>query len=117
MEKKQRWQDWLNLVLGVWLFFSPFFILSATNSIPAWNSYFFGVIIAGFSIWALIQPERWEEWINLAIGVWLIVSPLFPNYTTEHVVMYNQLIVGIIVGIDALWAALSKRQEIPMKHA
>jgi len=116
MEHKQRWQDWLNLILGIWLFFSPFVGMEVASSVPAWNGYIFGLLIAGLSLWALIQPQAWEEWINLIIGIWLIISPFFPGYTTESFVMWNQVVVGLIVGADALWAALSK-QPTPMQHA
>lgn len=116
METKQRWQDWVNLILGIWLFVSPFFGIGVVSSIAAWNGYLFGVVIAGLSIWALIKPQAWEEWINLGVGVWLLVSLVFPGYIVANSVMWNQIVVGLIVGADAIWAALSKRHT-PMQHA
>jgi len=115
METKQRWQDWVNLILGIWLFITPFLGLVALTSMAAWNSYIFGAIIAVFSIWALVQPRVWEEWINLVIGVWLVIAPFVLGFHTETAVMWNHIIVGIIVGADALWAALAKPG--PMQHA
>jgi len=115
METKQRWQDWVNLILGVWLFITPFLGLVAVTSLGAWNSYVFGVIIAGFSIWALVQPRAWEEWINLVIGVWLIIAAFLLGFETNGAGMWNHIIVGIIVGVDALWALLANPR--PMQHA
>lgn len=115
METKQRWQDWVNLILGVWLFVAPFFGLVALTSMPAWNGYIFGVIIAVLSIWALAQPRAWEEWTNLVIGVWLILSPFILGYTTSTAIMWNHIVIGLIVGADALWAALANPR--PMSHA
>ena len=115
MERKQRWQDWINVLLGVWLFVAPFFGLVALTGMPAWNGYIFGVIIAVLSIWALVQPRAWEEWINLLIGIWLIISPFVLGFSMHTAAMWNFIIVGIIVGADALWAALANPS--PMQHA
>ena len=115
MEPKQRWQDWVNLILGVWLFITPFIfgMISATGTV-AWNGYIFGTIVAALSIWALVQPRPWEEWTNLVVGIWLILSPFVLGFTTETAAMWNHLIVGIIVGVDALWAATAR--PAPMQH-
>lgn len=115
MESKQRWQDWVNLILAIWLFITPFFGMEALNSLIAWNSYIFGVIIAVLSIWALAQPRAWEEWINLVIGIWLILAPFVLGVSANSLLMWNYIVVGIIVGADALWAALAR--PTPMTHA
>ena len=116
METKQRWQDWVNLALAVWLFISPFVGIVAVGSMAAWDGYIFAVIIAALSVWALIQPRAWEEWINLILGIWLIISPFVLGFSAETVVMWNFVIVGIIVGADALWAALTKSGPSQMQH-
>jgi len=115
MESKQRWQDWINLILGVWLFITPFLGLDALTSVVAWNSYVFGVIVAVLSVWALVQPRAWEEWINLLIGVWLIIAPFLLGFEANTTAMWNHIIVGIIVGVDALWAVIANPR--PMQHA
>ena len=106
MKSKQRWQDWVNLILGIWLFVTPFFGMELISSTAAWNSYIFGVIVVALSIWALAQPRAWEEWINLLVGVWLILAPFVLGFTMEKTAMWNHIIVGVIVGVDALWAAV-----------
>lgn len=109
MEPKQRWQDWVNLILGVWLFITPFvFGMIPVAGAAAWNGYIFGGIVAVLSVWALAQPRAWEEWVNLVIGIWLILSPFILTFTNQTAAMWNHLIVGIIVGVDALWAATAK---------
>lgn len=116
METKQRWQDWVNLIFGFWLFITPFLVgMAGLSNMLAWNGYIFGVIIAVLSIWALVQPRAWEEWINLLIGIWLIVSPFVLGFSMHTAAMWNFIVVGIIVGADALWAALANPS--PMQHA
>jgi hypothetical protein len=113
MESKQRWQDWVNLALGIWLFVAPFVGLSMLDTTAAWNSYIFGAIIAVLAATALRQPQRWEEWTNLVIGLWLIVAPFVLGFGTQTAAMWNHVVVGIIVGGDALWAALARPPEQP----
>ncbi|MFZ5589994.1 MAG: SPW repeat domain-containing protein [Pseudomonadota bacterium] len=68
METKQRWQDWINLILGLWLLVAPFLGVGLHADAAAWNSYIFGAIIALLSAAALGKPQAWEEWTNLVIG-------------------------------------------------
>lgn len=103
----RRWQDWVMLVFGAWLFFSPWWMTgyASAGSVAAWNSYIFGIATAIVAIIALAAPALWEEWLNLAIGIWLIISPFVLAYWgPEHGAGWNTLILGILIGIDALWA-------------
>ncbi|MGE0079985.1 MAG: SPW repeat protein [Thiohalomonadaceae bacterium] len=102
--RKGLWQDWVNLVLGVWLFVAPFFGIGATSEAAVWNSYLAGIAIVVFAWASLAKPQRWKEWINLIIGVWLIISPFALGYTALQGAMWNHIIVGLLVGADALWA-------------
>lgn len=100
---EQRWQDWVNLILGIWLFLSPWFGLAQTST-SAWNSWIFGAAIAVFSAWALSAPQKWEEWVNLAIGVWVLIAPFVLLFSSQTGATWNHVIVGIVVAIDAIWA-------------
>lgn len=101
-----RWQDWFNLVFGAWLIIAPFVAVGAAGDVAAWNSYVCGVIVAVFAIVALVRPQVWEEWLNLIVGIWLIIAPFALGYTDQPGPMWNQIIVGLLIGADALWAAL-----------
>jgi hypothetical protein len=80
--KQQRWQDWVMLILGAWVFFSPFWMpaYASRGDTAAWNAYIFGAI-AFFLAWgALATKQLWEEWLNLLIGIWLIIAPFVPDH-------------------------------------
>lgn len=109
MKPTQRWQDWLNLIFGAWLFIAPVAGVGAGNDIAAWNAYIFGAAIVFFSVAALIRPQLWEEWVNLYVGVWLIFAPFVLGFVDQTAVMWNHIVVGLAVGGDALWAMLSPR--------
>ena len=42
--KEKRWQDWLNLLIGIWLFISPWVIgFAGTRHAASWNAWILGV--------------------------------------------------------------------------
>lgn len=114
MDDSRRWQDWLNLALGIWLFFSPFFMGYATGAdgVAAWNSYLLGIGVVIFAAAAIARPAQWEEWINLALGVWLVISPWVLGFSADETALWNHLIVGLIIGIDAAWAMAKTPREV-----
>jgi membrane protein YdbS with pleckstrin-like domain len=94
---KTAWQDTVNLVLGAWLGLSPAILSYTGETTPAWNAYAVGlaiVVMAAAAIWAF---QKWEEWINAALGAWLIGSPWVLGYSTMQTPLWNQIIVGVLV--------------------
>jgi hypothetical protein len=109
-----EWQDALNLILGIWLAVSPFALSYADQTIPAWNAHATGVTIAGVAAMALIAYRFWEEWINVILAAWLIVSLWILDLGGLQALgglqlpAWNQVIVGILVGGLALHSALAE---------
>lgn len=101
---QRRWQDGLNLILGVWLFFAPFLGVPGMTGDAAWNSYIFGFLIALFSVSALARPQKWEEGVNLVLGIWLILAPFVLGFLQMSGTAWNQIVIGIVIAIDAAWA-------------
>jgi len=46
-----EWEDWVNLVLGAWLFISPWIYGYTATTNLSWNSYIVGVLVGLISIW------------------------------------------------------------------
>ena len=121
MQSKQRWQDWVILALGAWLFLAPFFVGYTSLSGPAaWNSYVLGAVVAVFAVAALWRPESpSEEWVNLVLGLWLVIAPFALGFfATETIAAWNQVVVGVLVAGDSIWAivAQSKTSESVPHH-
>jgi general stress protein CsbA len=111
MKGKERWQDWIKLVLGAWLFVAPFFGLGAVTSAAAWNGYAVGAVIIVLSLVALFIGKAWEEWLSMVIGIWLIAAPVALGFFHHHDVMLNHVDVGAAIFLVSLWAALA--QDMP----
>jgi len=115
---KTRWQDWLNLVFGVWLFFSPWLLQYFTarpytdQTIASWNSIFFGAAVVVFAVWALFVPKKWEEWTNLILGLWLIASPWVLGFHNNLVAAANIVGVGLVIAIFS-GTVLARRHSTP----
>lgn len=109
---EKRWQDWLMLALGIWLFVSPLYLGYVDIPQAAWNAYVVGVGLIVFSIVAIARPALWGEWINLVLGVWLIIAPFVMPHESEAA-RWNHLIVGILVVADALLAVWMQPAQQP----
>ena len=106
----------INLLLGIWLFVSPWVYGAYTNP-DAWNSWIVGAIIA---IMALVTINNAAglpifSWINVLLGAWTFASPWIYSYTGNTGRFINSLCVGIVVFIVAL-SAWSSRPRTALPH-
>lgn len=101
---KRRWQDWANLVLGLWLFISPRVLGYSEEAAAAWNSYVIGAGIVVFALIAARMADAWEEIINMVLGVWLVVSPFVLGYSAATEIALHSVLVGILATAFAIWA-------------
>lgn len=106
-----RWQDWVNLILGVWLFIAPWIWHSTTASSASatssgWDGWIMGVIVAVMALWALASPAMvFPEWINALAGLWLFIAPWALGFARAGASSsWNQWVVGILVLVFSLWA-------------
>jgi hypothetical protein len=57
-KKLKAWPLWLSFFTGVWLFFSPLFLVYWSYPTLLWNSLIGGALITGFSALAIPIAER-----------------------------------------------------------
>lgn len=114
--KSRRWQDWINLLLGIWLFISPWAMrYSDTAGAAAWNAWILGVAIVVFAAVAMSISKAREEVINIILGVWMVISPWILQFSTVvRNAEANAVIVGILVIIFASWSMALARQQVEL---
>ncbi|HYD96285.1 MAG TPA: SPW repeat protein [Noviherbaspirillum sp.] len=108
--KTNRWQDWFNLLLGAWLFASPW-LMHYADELPnaAWNAHLLGAAIMLFSAVAMYVPRLWEEAVNILLGLWAVASPWVLGFASHRDVAENMVVIGGLVFLFAVWAiALDK---------
>lgn len=108
--KRGNWEDWGNLLLGVWLFVSPWVLQfaaglgsDANTTIAVWNAWICGGVIAVIAVSALFQLHQWEEWANVVVGIWVAISPWVLGFTGLTTATSNAVIVGILAVCLAGW--------------
>lgn len=98
------WQDSINVLLGLWLVLSPW-ILQFQGSNPAVaNAVLVGAVIAVMSLAAVLRFRYWEEWIDMAIGAWLVISPWVLGVAALTLATWNFVIIGALVFAMAGWS-------------
>jgi hypothetical protein len=126
-----RWQDWVNLVLAVWLFISPWVLgfaagrtvastpagIGATMTNPSWDAWIFGVITAIVALSAMFSRAPWQEWISLLIGIWLFIAPWVLAFSGMQNPAWDHWIVGALVFLVALSALSFTRGAVSYSHA
>jgi hypothetical protein len=99
----RRWQDQVILLLGLWLFISPWVLGYASGSTEGRNAHLAGAVMAILAAFDLYKTYVWAVVLNLALGVWVAISPWALGVAAERGVMLNSVIVGIAALVLALW--------------
>lgn len=104
--KKDMIADVASLVIGLGLFFSPWAVGFSAESPMNWNAWLSGIMIAALAVAALAVFAEWPEWLTLAAGVWVAVSPWVLHFSSNATVTPLHVIAGILVAAVAalrLW--------------
>ena len=97
--------SWVNIVLGIWVILSPF-ALGVHTPKGIWNNIVTVVLVGILAIIRLSMGQPGWSWLNLILGIWLVISPFVLFLGTAA--MWNNVILGIIVAALALTNTYSK---------
>jgi SPW repeat-containing protein len=98
----KQWEDWCDWGLGIWLVLSPWVLLFEKDTTATRNAVIVGGLIVLAEVVTLSYFRVWEEWINVALGAWLAVSPWVLGITSPAPKL-NFHIVGVLVAALALY--------------
>lgn len=122
---KKHWQDSINLILGLWVIASPWALGFTDVQYAAGNAVIVGIIIAVMAGWALFAFHEWEEWVNIVLGLWLLVTPWLFDFAvvtlvsgTEgaanaYIATWSIVIAGVLVAGLAIWSMRDTRKQGP----
>ena len=112
MKRWQRWQDWTNVVAGVWIFITPWLFGYTSEAAAAWNAWILGILVTVVGLWALSDPESLSaEWSNVVFGAWLFVAPWILAFTGTAAVVWNAWIIGAVVLVLAAWVLMEPQKS------
>lgn len=96
----------INFFAGIWVLISPFVLRFTGFRFAIWNNVIVGIIVlivAGTRAWGGRGERTGVSWINLVLGIWLIVTAFIFHFRPAF--MWNQIVSGIIVAVLAAISA------------
>lgn len=91
---------------GLVLFLSPWLFGFAGEPAAAWSAWLLGAIIAGAGVVSIVQPQTWERWVNLALGLVALAAPWLLGFAAVGSALTIHMIAGVVTALLAafdLW--------------
>jgi hypothetical protein len=104
MKQLKHWQDPVTAVLGAWLICSPWVPGIRDDMTALGNMVIVGVLLLTAALGAIFLPIIWEEWTEIVLGLWLVVSPWVAGFSANGVAKASAILTGLAVLVLALWA-------------
>jgi hypothetical protein len=103
--------SWINILLGIWVIISPFVLGFSQLPRVMWNNIATGIAVGILAIirTGMRRQSGWS-WVNVILGIWLIISPLVVAFITTDTALWNNVILGIIITIIAWSESVSAPQ-------
>ena len=98
----KQWEDWCGWALGIWLVLSPWTLRFEFDAAATRNAVIVGFLVILVEAVTLSAFKTWEEWINVALGAWLVISPWVLG-TVSAAAKANAVAVGVLIIALALY--------------
>ena len=106
----RSWEDWFGMLLGALIVVSPWFplqpandVMDAERGVMILNTFVIGMLVFGLAQLEYVALQRWEEVAEIALGLWLIASPLIFGYSGDDTLRaWHATLGGIVVLLGAL---------------
>lgn len=86
------------LVLALWVGVSPWVVSEASENPALLNFCVAGLLAIGLAAAALMRTDDWAQYVLVAVGTWLVVSPWIldlESLVTRQAVSYGVVIAGL----------------------
>ncbi len=99
----RRWQDQVILLLGLWLFISPWALGYPSSAPLGTSAHIAGAGMAILAAFDLYKTYVWAVVVNLLIGAWVAVSPWVLGIADQRRMLNNLVVIGIAAVVLGLW--------------
>jgi hypothetical protein len=108
------WKSSIELVIGLWLLFSPLALGFFSNSSASMVTILVATVVFFVSQLGIANQQPWEEWVNLIAAVILIAAPWVLGYASIASATWNSVVCG---GLLVLLTVLTMVEEYAaLKH-
>ncbi len=93
-----RWREWATLLVGLYLFFSPWISGASADDPSSANAGITGLLAAMVALWTLVESPgpRAGNTIRIVIGVWLLASPFVLGFVGSGMA-WSAWITGVLM--------------------
>jgi hypothetical protein len=109
--------NWATFTMGLWLIVAPFVLLYQGIFAAAWGDVIVGILIAIVALWHALRTESERTTVVSGIvgllGGWTLISPFVLRYSETTLAMWNNVVVGILLAIFAMYRASYKSGMLP----
>jgi uncharacterized membrane protein len=116
----KRWQDWVNVVLGVLLFVTPFVFNGMTVQAAEWTAFGGGVLLVVVGLWILASPaNQIGEWLEGVLGLLVFIAPWLLGFTALNSMAWSAWVVGVLAVLLAgsvLFGSGADRRTLVGQH-
>jgi hypothetical protein len=112
LAEHRGWEDVVSACLGVLIILSPVVADIDPGVAIFISAGLAGTLITMLALLELMSLERWEELLELACGLWVVVSPLVLGY--DGTLRLAHFVLGGAVAVLALlelWQDRNRRSE------
>jgi hypothetical protein len=106
-------QDYVNLILGVMLFLSPWALGFTGETTAARIAWFGGIVIAIVASGAIVVFAEWEEWLSLLIGLGVMASPFVFGFGHVMNAVMAHYVIGLLVFASSAWEIWAAHHPTP----
>lgn len=105
--QRARWSSVGNVLAGLWLVIAPVALTFTGTNAAQYNHVIVGVAVLVLAAIRAFNPDRRESisWVNVILGLWMIVSPYLLGYANVSSARTNSLITGAVILILAAFSA------------
>ena len=97
------WPRNIELMLGIWLWISPFVFAYAPEVRDPWvNAYLSGFLVVLFSCLAYWEPARYARFGTLLVGLWLTGNAYLGAPYPAPGALQNEFLTGILLAMFAI---------------
>ena len=113
LDRTNHLQDWVNLILAVCLFVSPWVLNYAADPGAARTAWISAIVVGVLAVSAIFAFTEWEEWANFVLGIWIMVSPWVMSFTGNVSALRGDMVLGALIAIVAAWELWDVRHAGP----
>ncbi len=106
LSEHRAWEDVVSMILGVVVIISLAFFGASGNPALTISTGVAGGLIIALAMMEMVNLRRWEEWLEMACGAWLVASPFVFGLAGGQRMLH--MVIGALV---ILLAALELWQD------